>query len=54
MTRFSTDAILALRRQIRNLRDMIRSAQEDTNAKATYVQELKKKLAAAEKRLFKN
>ena len=54
MHRLSTDAVLALRRQIRNLRDMIRAAQEDTNAKATYIQELKKKLAAAEKRLFKS
>ena len=44
--------MLALRRQIRNLREMIAAAEEDTNAKATYVQQLRKRLAQAEKRLY--
>jgi len=47
-----TEAVLALRRQITNLREMIAAAQEDTNAKPTYIQELKKRLRTAEKKLL--
>ena len=48
----STDTVLALRRQIRNLRQMIAAAQDDTLAKPTYLAELRKRLNAAEKKLY--
>jgi hypothetical protein len=47
-----TERVLALRRQITNLREMIAAAQKDTHAKPTYIQELKKRLRAAEKKLL--
>lgn len=48
-----TELILALRRQIRNLREMLTAAESNPRAKVSYVQELKKKLASAEKRIYR-
>jgi hypothetical protein len=48
-----TELVLALRRQIRNLREMIAVAEADPRRSRKYVEQLKKKLRSAEKRLFK-
>jgi hypothetical protein len=47
-----TETVLALRRQITNLREMIAAAQENSDAKPSYIQELEKRLRAAEKKLY--
>lgn len=48
-----TELILALRRQIRNLREMIAAAEADPRRSRKYVEQLKKKLRSAERRIFR-